>query len=85
MNNDIIKEITTRLYKAYRNVEIKEIKIFNVTNKTNDYNFKISINKDKKINLLEVTNGDFNQIDKIVKAIPFLSMLKNNGIEYKFM
>lgn len=82
MELETIKKITNRLYKTYKELELKEVKIFNV--KGTDYQFTVSITPSKKMNLLEVTNGDFNQIEKIVKAIPFLKMMNDMGIKCKF-
>jgi hypothetical protein len=78
MEKETIIEITRRLYKAYETFNEKIPRKYTV--KGVSYNFKIMLNNDPKIILVMVTEGNFNIIEKIVKAIPFLYLCKNAGI-----
>jgi hypothetical protein len=79
MDRETILEIVNRLYKAYSNFNEKESKIYTV--KGNNYCFQIFINSDPKIVLSSVSEGDFNTIEKIVKAIPFIYLCQKCGIQ----
>lgn len=79
MNKETVLEITRRLYKAYTNFSEKESKVYTV--KGEGYNFQILINSDPKIILSSVSEGNFNTIEKIVKAIPFIYLCKQCDIQ----
>ena len=79
MDRETILEIVNRLFKAYSNFNEKESKIYTVKGK--NYNFQILINSDPKIILSSVSEGNFNTIEKIVKAIPFINLCKQCDIQ----
>ena len=79
MDRETILEIVKRLFKAYSNFNEKESKIYTV--KGDNYNFQILINSDPKIILSSVSKGNFNTIEKIVKAIPFIYLCQQCDIQ----
>lgn len=79
MNKETVLEITRRLYKAYTNFNEKESKVYTV--KGEGYKFQIILSPDPKMMLSTVSEGSFNDIEKIVKAIPYIYLLEQTGIE----
>lgn len=73
---DVI-EICKRLFKAFCSTELKKNKQYRVNGE--NYNFKVFVDNDGRFSLLEVTQGEFNLINKLINGLPLLKILK----EYK--
>lgn len=81
MEANEIKQITNRLYKAYTSTELKRGRQYRV--KGENYKFRINVDNDGRFSLLSVDKGDFNEIRKILNAIPFLVLIKQKNIKLR--